>query len=115
MLAVKTGRTGGQRAVFKLPEGAPGRGPVDERLWQPEEQSKFLTRPNLRITSNTRRSSFRISGMVKTRVSVIWSVSLPPQMARKAEALARRENRSRSELVREALRQYVALREGEQM
>lgn len=49
------------------------------------------------------------------RESVVWSVSLPPQMAQRAEALARRENRSRSELVREALRQYVALREWEQL
>lgn len=42
------------------------------------------------------------------RESVIWSVSLPPQMALKAEAPARRENRSRSEPVREALRRHAA-------
>lgn len=49
------------------------------------------------------------------RQTVVWTISLPPQMAEKAEALAKRENRSRSELIREALRQYVALREWEQM
>ncbi|MGB9825765.1 MAG: ribbon-helix-helix protein, CopG family [Desulfofundulus sp.] len=49
------------------------------------------------------------------RETVIWTVSLPPQMAEKAEALARLENRSKSELIREALRQYISLREWEQM
>ncbi|MGB9859691.1 MAG: CopG family ribbon-helix-helix protein [Moorellaceae bacterium] len=49
------------------------------------------------------------------RETVVWTISLPPQMAEKAEALARLENRSRSELIREALRQYMALRQWEQM
>ena len=49
------------------------------------------------------------------RETVIWTISLPPQMAERAEALAKLENRSKSELIREALRQYVALREWEQM
>jgi CopG family transcriptional regulator/antitoxin EndoAI len=48
------------------------------------------------------------------RKSVVWSVSPPAQTARKAEAPPGRENRSRSELVREALRQYMALRERNQ-
>ncbi|RJX16844.1 MAG: ribbon-helix-helix protein, CopG family [Ammonifex sp.] len=50
--------------------------------------------------------------MRKTRV---WALSIPPALAQKAECLARRENRSRSELVREALRQYIASREWEAM
>ncbi|WP_027717794.1 CopG family ribbon-helix-helix protein [Desulfovirgula thermocuniculi] len=49
------------------------------------------------------------------RETVVWTISLPPQMAEKAKALAKLENRSKSELVREALRQYMALREWEQM
>ncbi len=49
------------------------------------------------------------------RETVVWTISLPPQMAQKTEALAKLENRSRSELIREALRQYMALREWEQM
>jgi CopG family transcriptional regulator/antitoxin EndoAI len=53
--------------------------------------------------------------VIEVRETVIWTVSLPPQMAEKAEALARVENRSKSELIREALRQYMALREWEQM
>lgn len=53
--------------------------------------------------------------VIKVRKTVVWTISLPPQMAEKAEALARLEDRSKSELVREALRQYVALREWEQM
>ncbi len=36
------------------------------------------------------------------------SLSLPPKLLREAERLARREGRTRSELLREALRRYVA-------
>ena len=40
------------------------------------------------------------------RTSKTLSVSLPPAQLKKAERLAKRENRTLSELVREALRQY---------
>ena len=40
------------------------------------------------------------------RTSKTLSVSLPPAQLKRAERLARRENRTLSELVREALRQY---------
>jgi Arc/MetJ-type ribon-helix-helix transcriptional regulator len=40
------------------------------------------------------------------RTSKTISVSLPPAQLRRTERLARRENRTLSELVREALRQY---------
>jgi metal-responsive CopG/Arc/MetJ family transcriptional regulator len=36
------------------------------------------------------------------------TISLPPNLARRVDELARKEGRSRSELVREALRQYMA-------
>lgn len=42
-----------------------------------------------------------------SRISVQWTVSLPPELSYKAMLLARREIRSRSELVREALREYI--------
>lgn len=45
------------------------------------------------------------------RVSVQWTVSLSPELSRKALGLARKEIRSRSELVREALREYLSRRE----
>jgi metal-responsive CopG/Arc/MetJ family transcriptional regulator len=35
------------------------------------------------------------------------TISLPPPLVKKAEALAREENRTKSELLREALRFYV--------
>ena len=35
------------------------------------------------------------------------TISLPPQLLQKAEAVAREENRTKSELLREALRFYV--------
>ena len=45
------------------------------------------------------------------RSSKVMTVSLPQEMFRKAEKLAKEENRTRSELFREALRQYMASRE----
>lgn len=38
------------------------------------------------------------------------TISLPPPLLRQAEAVAREENRTKSELVREALRLYVETR-----
>ena len=37
-----------------------------------------------------------------------WTISLPPQLSRQAARLARQECRTKSELVREALRGYLA-------
>ncbi|MCX6089919.1 MAG: ribbon-helix-helix protein, CopG family [Candidatus Atribacteria bacterium] len=41
------------------------------------------------------------------RTSKIQSLSLPPEMAREMEKLAREEGMTKSELFREALRQYI--------
>jgi CopG family transcriptional regulator / antitoxin EndoAI len=40
------------------------------------------------------------------RTTRTLSITLPPEMLTRAEELARKENRTMSELVREALRQY---------
>jgi CopG family transcriptional regulator / antitoxin EndoAI len=40
------------------------------------------------------------------RTSKTLSITLPPEMLARAEQIAQRENRTLSELVREALRQY---------
>ena len=40
------------------------------------------------------------------RNTKVYSITMPPEMAKKAERLARKENRTMSELVREALRRY---------
>jgi CopG family transcriptional regulator / antitoxin EndoAI len=42
------------------------------------------------------------------RTSKVTSLSLPPKLLREAERLARREGRTKSELLREALRRYLA-------
>ncbi len=42
-----------------------------------------------------------------SRISVAFSVSLPPTMANELERVRRKEHRTRSELVREALRHYI--------
>jgi predicted transcriptional regulator len=41
-----------------------------------------------------------------TRISKTFTISFPPELAEKAEALARSESRSMSELFREAFRTY---------
>ncbi len=43
-----------------------------------------------------------------TRISKTFTISFPPELAAKAEALARSESRSMSELFREAFRTYYA-------
>ncbi len=42
------------------------------------------------------------------RTTKVTSLSLPPKLLREAERLARREGRTKSELLREALRRYMA-------
>ena len=49
------------------------------------------------------------------RETLIWTISLPPELAGEAALLAKKERRTRSELVREALRQYIATRTWEQL
>lgn len=44
------------------------------------------------------------------RITRTWTISLPPEMSRLAEAAARQEHRTKSELIREALRLYLAQR-----
>ncbi len=41
------------------------------------------------------------------RSTKIWNISLPPEMAWAAEKTAQEEARTKSELIREALRQYL--------
>lgn len=42
------------------------------------------------------------------RTTETWTVSLPPNLVREVKRVAKRENRTKSELVREALRRYIA-------
>ncbi len=44
------------------------------------------------------------------RVTRTWTISLPPEMSRLAQAVAAEEHRTKSELVREALRRYFGAR-----
>ena len=45
------------------------------------------------------------------RISKTWTISLPPGMERDAAQAAKKERRTKSELVREALRVYLATRQ----
>jgi len=49
-----------------------------------------------------------IDSMATTRTSRVYTISLPPELAQKAEALAKRDSRTMSELFREAFRTYYA-------
>jgi predicted transcriptional regulator len=49
------------------------------------------------------------------RTTKTLSVTLPPEMFARAEELAKKENRTMSELVREALRQYERQRWWDEM
>ncbi len=44
------------------------------------------------------------------RATKTWTISLPPGMEHEALMVARQEHRTKSELVREAIREYVASR-----
>jgi CopG family transcriptional regulator/antitoxin EndoAI len=46
--------------------------------------------------------------MAIRRTSRVYTISLPPELAQKAEALAKRDSRTMSELFREAFRSYYA-------
>ncbi len=41
------------------------------------------------------------------RATKTWTISLPPKLVREAERTAKEDNRTKSELVREALRFYL--------
>jgi Arc/MetJ-type ribon-helix-helix transcriptional regulator len=43
---------------------------------------------------------------MNVRRSKVFSITMPPEMAKQAERLAQKENRSMSELMREAFRRY---------
>lgn len=45
------------------------------------------------------------------RSTKVWSFSLPQELVRDLERIAKEENRTKSELIREALRRYIEARE----
>jgi len=49
------------------------------------------------------------------RTTKVYSITMPPDLAKQAEALAKKENRTMSELMREALRRYQRERFFERM
>ena len=52
---------------------------------------------------------------MSTRTSKIYSITMPPELGRQAERLAKQENRSLSELMREAFRRYQIEQAEEQL
>ena len=52
-------------------------------------------------------SKLRSEEVLGMRTTQTWTVSLPPNLLREAERTAKEEDRTKSELVREALRMYI--------
>src|SRR5262249_38662155 len=52
------------------------------------------------------KSYARTSTIMDMSTTKVYSITMPPDLARQAEALAKKENRTMSELMREALRRY---------
>ena len=48
--------------------------------------------------------------VINMRTAKVISISLPPDMNKELQDVARQEHRTVSELMREALRQYIAMR-----
>jgi CopG family transcriptional regulator/antitoxin EndoAI len=44
---------------------------------------------------------------IPLRTTKTWSISLPPKLVKEAERAAKEENRTKSELIREALSRYL--------
>lgn len=42
------------------------------------------------------------------RITITMTISVPPEMAAQIEEIRKKEHRTRSELLREALRRYIA-------
>jgi len=53
--------------------------------------------------------------VMQMRTTKVISLSLPPELLREAERIARKEGRTRSELFREALRRYILERRWEEL
>ena len=60
------------------------------------------------------KASYRVI-LSNMRTTKVVSITLPPQLLEQAQALAREENRTMSELIREALRRYQRERKWDQI
>jgi CopG family transcriptional regulator/antitoxin EndoAI len=61
-------------------------------------------------SSKASKSGSAKAGKPKPRRSKVYTISLPPDLAARAEAIAKAESRTMSEVFREALRTYNAQR-----
>jgi len=66
--------------------------------------------PARKTTAKARKSASPKEGTGKTRRSKVYTISLPPELAARAEALAKAESRTMSEVFRESLRAYESER-----
>ena len=66
----------------------------------------FCEKPDSWILRNPAWHCLALRYIVYMRTTKTLSVTLPPEMLTRAEQLAKKEHRTMSELVREALRQY---------
>lgn len=69
----------------------------------------MLRKPPSRTKSAAKKPPKRSAGLTPRRISRVFTISLPPDLAARAEAIAKQESRTISEVFREALRAYESL------
>lgn len=62
-----------------------------------------------KISAKARAARKKPRSAVPRRISRVFTISLPPELAARAEAIAKEESRTISEVFREALRAYESL------
>ena len=67
--------------------------------------------PLNRTSQGVRPSCIEQAAAIRTRTRQTFTISLPRDLAEEIDRVARAESRSRSELLREAFRQYVQRRQ----
>lgn len=66
--------------------------------------------PAKKAPTNPAKSASRKTAVRKPRRSKVYTISLPPELAARAEAIAKAESRTMSEVFRETLRAYESER-----
>jgi len=99
-------RLRGVRAARRNPERSEGSGVSRLAVFETWAcRDPVRPKPQNRLTANTKYDK-----VTTMRETTTFTVSLPPAMAEQVELTRKAENRTRSELVREALRVYLSAR-----
>src|SRR2546428_12823944 len=76
---------------------------------------RFLLRRYSDIAKSYKVLTLYTMDITTMRKTKVYSITMPPEMARQAESLAKKESRTMSELMREAFRRYQLQQAQEQL